>query len=48
MPKHQSAYRQGHSTEMAFLKIFNDIVDATANAELSLLWLLDFSAASNM
>ena len=45
LPNHQSAYRQGHSTEMAFLKIFTDILDAADSAQVTLLGLLDLSAA---
>ena len=36
LPMEQSAYRQGHSTETVILRIFNDLVDAIANA----VWLL--------
>ena len=39
----QSAYRQGHSTETALLKIFSDILDAAA--QVTLLGLLDLTAA---
>ena len=42
---HQSAYRQGHSTETALLKIFSDILDAADSAQVTLLGLLDLSAA---
>ena len=45
LPDHQSAYRQGHSTETALLKIFSDILDAADSAQVMLLGLLDLSAA---
>ena len=45
LPDHQSAYRQGHSTETALLKIFSDILDAADSAQVTLLGLLDLSAA---
>ena len=45
LPDHQSAYRQGHSTETALLKIFSDILDAADSAQVTLLGLLDMSAA---
>ena len=41
----QSAYRRGHSTETAVLKVFSDIIDAIKKGQLSLLSLLDLSAA---
>ena len=41
----QSAYRQGHSTETALLKIQNDILLAMDNQQVSILVLLDLSAA---
>ena len=44
-PPKQSAYRQFHSTETAVLSVHNDIVRAVDNKELSLLVLLDLSAA---
>jgi len=44
-PPKQSAYRQFHSTETAVLSVHNDIVRAVDNRELSLLVLLDLSAA---
>ena len=45
LPDHQSAYRQAHSTETALLKIFSDILDAADSAQVTLLGLLDLSAA---
>ena len=45
LPDHQSAYRQGHSTETALLKIFSDILDAADSAQVTLLGLLDLSTA---
>ena len=42
-PDLQSAYRQGHSTETALLKIFSDILDAADSAQVTLLGLLDLS-----
>ena len=44
-PDHQSAYRQGHSTETVFLKIVSDILDAADLGQITLLGLLDLSAA---
>ena len=41
----QSAYRLGHSTETALLKIENDILAAMDNQRVTLLVLLDLSAA---
>ena len=42
---YQSAYRQGHSTETALLKITNDLLLNMDNQQISLLVLLDMSAA---
>ena len=42
---HRSAYRAGHSTETALLKIVNDLLSALDEDKLSLLSLLDLSAA---
>ena len=41
----QSAYRQHHSTETALLHILNDLLLSTDSGKISLLTLLDFSAA---
>ena len=41
----QSAYRQSHSTETALLHILNDLLLSTDSGKVSLLTLLDLSAA---
>lgn len=45
MPSLQSAYRPGHSTETALLKIVSDIIDEADKQKVTLLSLLDMSAA---
>ena len=45
MPVLQSAYRSGHSTEICLLKVMSDILDAADSGEVSLVGLLDLSAA---
>jgi len=45
MPSVQSAYRQGHSTETAVPKVISDIIDAADTQKVTLLGLLDMSAA---
>ena len=44
-PLLQSAYRAGHSTETALLKVHNDILLAMDRQHVTLLVLLDLSAA---
>ena len=45
VPINQSTYRQYHSTNTAALKVFSDILEATDHGQLTLLVLLDLSAA---
>jgi len=45
IPKHQSAYRRGHSTETALLKVINDLLLSADRGEVTALCLLDLSAA---
>ena len=45
MPPLQSAYRPGHSTEIATTKVLSDILDAADSQKTTLLGLLDMSAA---
>ena len=45
LPKHQSAYRQSHSTETALLRVTNDILQMLDSGNLSILSLLDLSSA---
>jgi len=45
LPRLQSAYRQYHSTETAVLRVLADILHAVDTGDLSILALLDLSAA---
>ena len=45
LPVHQSSYRQFHSTETALLKVQSDILSNVDKQEVTLLVLLDLSAA---
>ena len=44
-PVFQSAYRSHHSTETALLRVFNDLLTAADSNQVSVLTLLDLSAA---
>ena len=45
---HQSAYRRHHSTSTAVTKVYSDILGAADDSKLSLLVLLDLSAAFDL
>jgi hypothetical protein len=45
LPRLQSAYRKGHSTETAMLRVWSDILTAADRRHVTLLGLLDLSAA---
>ena len=45
LPEHQSAYRRSHSTETALLKVTSDALIAADTGKLTLLGMLDLSAA---
>ena len=45
MPVLQSAYRPGHSTKGCILKVVSDILDTADSGQVSLIGLLDLSAA---
>jgi len=45
LPRHQSAYRRHHSTETAMLRVVSDVLTAADAQQVTLLGLLDLSAA---
>ena len=45
IPPVQSAYRRGYSTETALIKVIADVIDAADGQKITLLSLLDMSAA---
>ncbi len=45
LPRFQSAYRKGHSTETALLRVWSDMLMAADDRKITLLSLLDMSAA---
>ena len=45
LPKHQSSFRAHHSTETVVLKIVSEILSAADRGNVTLLGLLDMSAA---
>ena len=45
MPAHQSAYRKHHSTETALIEVYDDLLKAKDNGQMSALCLLDLTAA---
>ena len=45
LPRFQSAYRRFHSTETALLRVISDILKAADQQQVTLLGLLDLSAA---
>ena len=45
LPRYQSAYRRHHSTETAMLRVLSDVLTAADNQQVTLLGLLDLSAA---
>ena len=44
-PMKQSAYRQGHSTETAVIRVLNDVIHVTDEGKVTALVLLDLSSA---
>ena len=47
LPQNQSAYRRGHSTETALLKVYSDLISAldSSSDNQSVLLVLDMTAA---
>ena len=45
LPRFPSAYRKGHSTETAMLRVWSDFLKAADRRHVTLLSLLDMSAA---
>jgi len=45
LPRYQSVYRKRHSTETAMLRVWSDILAAADRRQVTLLGLLDLSAA---
>ena len=45
VPAHQSSYRKHHSTETALIKVYDDLLKATDNGQMSDLCLLYLTAA---
>ena len=45
LPRYQSAYRKRHSTETAMLRVWSDVLMAADRRQVTLLGLLDLSAA---
>jgi len=45
MPRYQSAYRKKHSTETAMLRVWSDVLTSADVRDVTLLGLLDLSAA---
>ena len=45
LPAYQSAYRQNHGVETALLKMYNDLLHAVDNKQVSIVVMIDLSAA---
>ena len=45
LPRRQSAYRRHHSTETTMLRVVSDVLTAADSQQVTLLGLLDLSAA---
>jgi len=48
LPRHQSAYRKGHSTETALVKVCSDLIGMMDSSKHALLALLDLSSTLDM